>query len=493
MGDVATARIIAFLAVFIVASLVAMVLFYFSQQSQAVVRKRAQEAADAQVPAAHDGNGTGDDGVTAALLREMETMAIPSAKRAKLAAALSTVVDRHVEAKVNTVKAELTQKFDQVVQEKTNEAKAARQKYQETLMQKEQTESVMRSMAEGLVVVNSAGEVVFLNPAAEKILGVKQQEKLGRSLSEGMNDEQLVSLVKGAASGKDLEIELNARQDQTKRIVRSSNAVIEDENGRTIGMVSILTDVTKQRELDRLKSEFVSGVTHELRTPLVAIQHSLGVMLDQAAGELSDPQKNFLTIAQRNLGRLSGMINDLLDLAKLEAKKMELKAEQGTIAPVVEHACEALDAWAKSKSITLERKIPEDLPELSLDAPRIEQVLNNLIGNSIKFTPKDGRVTVEASVSADGSTLDVSVSDTGAGIAQADIPKLFKKFQQVGTRRPGDLNGTGLGLAISKEIVELHGGTIRAEGAEGEGARFVFRLPLAGTPAAGERSGGTAT
>jgi signal transduction histidine kinase len=323
-----------------------------------------------------------------------------------------------------------------------------------------------------------------MNPSAEKLLGVKQQDKLGQSLADGLGDEQLVSLVKG--NGREsLEVELNAKQDQTKRVVRSSNAVVEDENGRTIGMVSVLTDVTKQRELDRLKSEFVSGVTHELRTPLVAIQHSLGVMLDQAAGEINDSQRNFLTIAQRNLGRLSLMINDLLDLAKLEAGKMDLKKETASIAPVIDHTCETLESWAKSKGITIEKRLPEQVPDLPIDPGRIEQVLNNLVGNAIKFTPKDGRIIIEVVVSEDRSTLDVSVTDTGAGIAEEDLPKLFKKFQQVGqigSRRPGDLGGTGLGLAISKEIVELHGGAIRAEPAPpGHGARFVFRLPLADT------------
>jgi PAS domain S-box-containing protein len=482
-GGMEMGRVIVFASVMVIAPVIGMVLYHFSQQSQAV--KRQQDAKREEQVAATVGatNGAGEDGLMGRLLREMESNRVPPAQRQRLAAALSDVVNSHVEQQLLQTKQELSQQYDKVVQEKSVEIKTIKQKQQETMFQKEQTESVIRSMAEGLVVVNGAGEVVFLNPAAEKLLGVKQQEKLGQTLDDGLGEESLVSLVKGQGkSNESLEIELNARQDQTKRVVRSSNAVIEDENGRTVGMVSVLTDVTKQRELDRLKSDFVSSVTHELRTPLVAIQHSLGVMLDGASGDVTEQQRNFLQIAQRNLGRLSGMINDLLDLAKLEAGRMDLKREPAALAPVVDHAVETLEAWAKSKSVRIETRIPEDLPQLSLDPGRIEQVLNNLIGNAVKFTPKDGIVTIEATLSADQSTLDVGVSDTGVGIADEDLPKLFKKFQQVGTRRPGDLSGTGLGLAISKEIVELHGGAIRAErGPDGKGARFVFRLPLADT------------
>ena len=482
-----TAKVMAFLICIVVAQAIAMVLFHISQQSAAAKRKAEQAQPTSQQPAvAGDGNGS----LTPELLREMEALGVPLAQRQRLAASLSAVVTQRMESKITEVKQELTQKYERIVEEKAKETTTVKQKYQETLAQKEQTESVMRSMAEGLVVVNQKGEVVFLNPAAEKLLGVKKQEKLGKSLSDGLNDEQLISLVKGN-KGEDREVELSAKQDQTKRVVRSSNAVIEDENGQTVGMVSVLTDVTKQRELDRMKSEFVSGVTHELRTPLVAIQHSLGVMMDQtAAGQLSEAQKNFLAIAQRNVGRLGGMINDLLDLAKLEAHRMELKREPTAVQGVVTHACETLDAWAKSKGIKLHAKIADELPEATIDGSRVEQVLNNLIGNAIKFTPKDGQVTVEAMRSSETGCVRITVKDTGMGIAKEDLPKLFKKFQQVGSRRPGDLNGTGLGLAISKEIVELHGGKIWVESESGQGSRFMFDLPIE-APSKPTTAGGT--
>jgi len=244
-------------------------------------------------------------------------------------------------------------------------------------------------------------------------------------------------------------------------------------------MVSVLTDVTKQRELDRLKSDFVSNVTHELRTPIVAIQHSLGVMLNQVAGAISEPQKNFLTIAQRNLDRLGSMINDLLDLAKLEAHKMELKREQTSIRPIIQRVCETLEAWAKSKVIRLEQRLPDQLPELFIDSMKIEQVLNNLIGNAIKFTPKNGAVTVEVQLGKDGK-VEISVVDTGVGITLSDQSRVFDRFYRGEHPLVLATPGTGLGLSIVKELVEMHKGRIwvQSTGVPGEGSTFSFTLPV---------------
>ncbi|MBI4323235.1 MAG: PAS domain S-box protein [Candidatus Omnitrophica bacterium] len=459
-------------AVVVVAFTVAMILSYISQQNRPLGYLRRGERPE---PA---GESPADEPLPPAVLQEMEHARLSASQRQRLSAVLSGLVSQQVAAKVSAVKHEL----NRVVEEKTREAMVVKQKYHDTLAHKEQTEAVLRSMAEGLVVVNQQGEVVFLNPAAEKLLGVDKQEKLGKPLNEGLQDEQLLSFVKQpSADGREKEIELDSKQAQSKRVLRSSNAVIEDEHGKTVGMVSVLTDVTKQRELDRLKSDFVSGVTHELRTPLVAMKHSLAVMGEASAGELSETQKNFLSITQRNLDRLNAMINDLLDLAKLEAKKVELRREPTAIQAVIQRTCETLRAWATSKGVRLTAQTPEALPALSLDPARIEQVLTNLIGNAVKFTPPDGSITVEAKLAEGGGEVEVSVTDTGQGIAKEDLPKLFQKFQQLqaGARRAGEAKGTGLGLAITKEIVELHGGRIWVESEQGKGSRFAFSLPVA--------------
>ncbi|MBN1912964.1 MAG: PAS domain-containing sensor histidine kinase, partial [Candidatus Omnitrophica bacterium] len=261
-------------------------------------------------------------------------------------------------------------------------------------------------------------------------------------------------------------------------VLRASSAVIENENGKTIGMVSVLSDITKQKELDRLKSSFISHVSHELRTPLVAIEQSISLILSKTAGPISRDQEEFLSISQRNLKRLSHLIDDLLDLSKLEAGRMDLKREPLMITKLIDDCVESLRLWANSKSIDIRVESKGDLPAVSADAEKIYQVLNNLLGNAIKFTPSGGYVSIEPALKKEQGVIEVSVSDNGIGIPEEALAKIFDKFYQVGDRIATDLSGTGIGLAIAKEIVELHGGTIRAESRKGEGAKFIFALPV---------------
>ena len=327
------------------------------------------------------------------------------------------------------------------------------------------------------------GEVVMMNHAAERLLGVKQQARIGKPLMENLSDEQLVSMAHNTEQGE-REIIVSANQDTTKKVLRASNAVVTDENGNTVGMVAVLSDVTKQRELDEMKSDFLSKVSHELRTPLIAMSHALSILIDQVAGPMSEEQQKFLEISQRNLDRLALLINDLLDLSKLEAKKMELRLAPMAVAGVIDSVILSLDAWAKSKQVMLATKIAQGLPEVPADAARVAQVITNLLGNAVKFTPANGTITVSADLTNDRNFIRVCVEDSGTGIAKEDLPKLFNKFQQVGERSASDVSGTGLGLAISKEIVELHHGKIWAESEAQQGARFIFTIPLAaGLPA----------
>ncbi|MFA5356654.1 MAG: ATP-binding protein, partial [Candidatus Omnitrophota bacterium] len=344
--------------------------------------------------------------------------------------------------------------------------------------EKRETEAVIRSIAEGLVVVDAQGKVVMMNPAAEKLLGISTQEKSGKELMAGLGDEQLVSLVKAVPGKADKEIELASRQDETRKVLRASTAVVENENGQTVGMVSVLSDITKQKELDRLKSDFILHASHELRTPLVTIDKSISLLLSKEAGELSSTQQEFLSIAARNLKRLSALINDLLDLSKLEQKNMGLHKEAASIEDLITECLDTVHAWADSKKILFKKNIEEGLPKPVIDALRIKQVLVNLLGNAIKFTPESGKIIVEAKVSAGGNTIMLSVEDTGIGISPESLPRVFDKFYQSGERAPSDISGTGIGLSIAKEIVELHGGAIWAESEHGKGARFVFTLPL---------------
>ena len=390
--------------------------------------------------------------------------------------AVSRVVGKELDKRVKDKEQEVTHKYERVLQEKTQNEEIALKKYKKVLVEKKSTDAVIRSIAEGLVVVDSEGKVVMMNPAAEKLLGVEKQDKVGHPITENLKSEQLVSLAQGTPEQEGKEIELRSSQEETKKILRASSAVIENEHGHTVGMVSVLSDITKQKELDRLKANFIASISHELRTPLIAIDKSVTLLLSKETGSLSEPQEQFLSIAARNLKRLTTLINDLLDMSKLEAKRMKLDRQPTVLLQLIDETLETFSNWAKSKSVKINKVVEGNIPEVIVDPGRIIQVLNNLIGNALKFTPSGGDVTIEATLDSD--SVKVSVEDTGVGIPTQDLSKIFDKFYQSSERAPSDVSGTGLGLSICKEIVKIHGGKIWAESEKGKGARFNFTLPL---------------
>jgi PAS domain S-box-containing protein len=402
---------------------------------------------------------------------------VDASQAREISARLANLLNKELEKLTELKDKELSQKLEAIIDEKTKSEDVAWRKYNKVLSDKKKTEAVIRSIAEGLVVVDPQGKVIMMNPAAERLLGVSKKNKIGKPIAEDIRQEQLLSLVKGSGEKEDTEIELISQQD-TKKTLRASSAVVENEYGQTVGMVSVLSDITKQKEVDQLKANFVANVSHELRTPLVAIDKAISLLFTKTAGEISPTQEEFLSMAQRNLKRLTLLVNDLLDLSKLEAKKMDIKLEPISIESLVREAVEGMNAWAKTKSLNIEIKIQEGLPQVNLDPNRIIQVLNNIIGNAIKFTPDKGNITIEANLHKEGNKIELSVADNGIGIAKEDLPKIFDKFYQTGERVATDINGTGIGLTIVKEIVELHGGKIWAESEKGSGAKFIFTLPL---------------
>lgn len=420
----------------------------------------------------------GEGSLKKLIAEEINAVVGPEVQSPELVERLSAILKQEVNKRTKKDVQEVAKKYERIIEEKVRNEEIAWKKYNKVLSEKRQTESVIRSVAEGLVVVDAQGKVIMINPAAEKILGVSKKDKVSRPIVENLNKEQLVSLVKETPGVEGKEIELASSDDDTKRIIRASSAVIENEDGKTVGMVSVLSDITKQKELDRLKSEFLSSVSHELRTPLVSMEKSIGLLLSKSAGALSAEQEEFLSITERNLKRLTRLINDLLDLSKLEAAKVTLKRELVSLEGIIQEAVEGLSQWAKAKSLNIELNIQEGLPRVSLDPDRIVQVLVNLIGNAIKFTPAGGTITIDARLAEQNSAIIVSVQDSGIGIPQEQLTKVFDKFYQVGERIATDIHGTGIGLSIAKEIVELHDGRIWAESQQGSGAKFSFTLPL---------------
>lgn len=233
--------------------------------------------------------------------------------------------------------------------------------------------------------------------------------------------------------------------------------------------------MTKQMELADMKSNFVSNVSHELRTPLKAIRESISIVLDESAGHVNDEQKKFLTVSKRNVDRLARLINDVLDFQKLDAGKTTLNVRNNNMNEVVKEVYELMIPLAKEKGLSLTMKLDSQLPDIKFDKDKIIQVLSNIVNNAVKFTEK-GAVIIATNVK--GDALHVSVQDTGPGIAEEDLLKIFNRFEQASGTKDKKTGGAGLGLAISKDLIRLHKGKIWAESEPGKGAAIRFLLPI---------------
>lgn len=230
------------------------------------------------------------------------------------------------------------------------------------------------------------------------------------------------------------------------------------------------------KKLSQVKSDFVSTVSHELRTPLTTMKEFTSIVLDGLSGPLTDSQKEYLEIIKSNIGRLSRLIDNLLDISKIEAGKIELKKTLVDIVGLAGAAVYSLMPEAAKKHIELKTSFSAAAVNIYADPDKITQVITNLINNAIKFTPDNGKIAVE--IEAAEKEIECRVIDTGSGIAPEDMDKLFTKFQQLNRASASGAKGTGLGLAISKELIQMHDGKIWAESKPEQGSKFVFTLPI---------------
>ncbi len=277
--------------------------------------------------------------------------------------------------------------------------------------------------------------------------------------------------------------DLKKSQEHLKNWAGTLEAKVEERTKELSGVheatLNILEDLTEAKKIAedalRIKTDFTSTVSHELRTPLTAIKEGIGIVLDGTAGDINAEQKDFLNLAKRNVDRLTRLINDVLDLQKIEAGRMVFDLSENDINEVVREVRRSMLTLVEKKGLDFVLNLEENLPKAKFDRDKIVQVLVNLVNNAIKFTEKGG---ITITTGQGNNVIQVSVRDTGLGIEEKNIPKLFQQFEQLekgGNRRTG---GTGLGLAISKEIIQRHSGKIWAESEIGKGTRFYFVLPI---------------
>jgi signal transduction histidine kinase len=257
--------------------------------------------------------------------------------------------------------------------------------------------------------------------------------------------------------------------------VRLFSTPMRGADGKILGRIATSLDLNREREVDRLKMEFLSTISHELRTPLTSIKGSLGLIRGGAAGAPSAEMRELLDIALTNADRLIALINDILDIFQLERGQMRMRLTPMSLPKSVERALASVATQAEMRQVKLEAVLPDSLPSVRGDARRVEQVLVNLLGNAIKFSPEQSRVIVSAQVL--GERVEVSVQDFGRGMSQDFKARLFTTFEHAQGALTRESQGAGLGLAICRRIVEAHGGEIRVESEEGKGSTFYLTLP----------------
>jgi len=280
-----------------------------------------------------------------------------------------------------------------------------------------------------------------------------------RFISKPWNAEELKEIIRKAIKHYDLVLENQRLFEESK----TRNIELQQLNNQLMAMFE------KQKE-------FNSTVSHELRTPLASMKMALDIILSGSAGPLTADQTDFLTRAKNNVDRLNRLINDVLDLSKLESSNLKLKIESNDLNEIIKDTTETQKLVAQKKGLGFNADLDAAIPKIPCDKDKLHQVITNLVSNAIKFTPQ-GEITVSTKLFKEANHVEVRVKDTGPGIAEEDLPRLFQKFQQLEAKEKR-VDGTGLGLAICKEIIKNHGGKIWAESKLGEGSQFCFNLPV---------------
>ena len=358
------------------------------------------------------------------------------------------------------------------------EAERLRQEAERTLQdvarEKGRLMTVIECMADGVLLTDHQGRIALLNPAATRLLGIREREEvIGKPLWEVVEAKQLREAIEEALNSGTSKV-ISQEIKRSDLWIRAHTASVKDLEGHNMGTVTVLEDLSHLLELEKMRNEFIGMVSHELRAPLSAIEQMINVVLMKE--DLGEKERNFLSRAKERLRGLVDFINKLLEVSRIEAGMAIQRREPLDLKEVVQKAVDLFSGEALNKGLTFSVELPQDpLPLILGDPQGLEGVFVNLISNAIKYTPPGGKITV--SLTQEGDYLKVSVSDTGVGIPKEDLPRIFDKFYRVRTKETRQVIGTGLGLAIVKGIVEAHLGKIEVKSELGKGSVFTVYLP----------------
>lgn len=346
------------------------------------------------------------------------------------------------------------------------------------LVAQQTTEAAIDSLYDPVIITDARGAVTKLNPAAEEIFGPERDNR-GKPVGEITHDSRIALAVSETLSsqqpvtGEGAASVLPLIVDGSEHAFRLRTTPMRGDEGRLLGAVALLEDITHLREIDRIKSDFIATASHELRTPLTSVQMSVHLLLEGAAGTLTEKQREVLEACRDDCSRLEKLMRDLLDLSKIEAGEAAPFLSPTSARELVLTVAESFRSQVEPKGITLRVDVPPELPDVLADRAQIERVVSNLVGNALRHIESDG--TIHLSAVQRAGQVAISVADTGHGIPPEYLPRIFDKFVRVPNAPSG---GAGLGLAISKSIVEAHGGQIVVQSTVGHGTTFTFTLQV---------------
>jgi two-component system phosphate regulon sensor histidine kinase PhoR len=350
--------------------------------------------------------------------------------------------------------------------------------------EKSKIKTIINCMGDGVLVCDRDSCIVLSNPAASRMLKAPETCLLGNYLNQCNLPQDLSRTIEESLQTKDrgyssVSQELSVGE-PGEIFLRAHTAPVRNDLGETMGSVTVLQDISHLKELDKMKSEFIAMVTHELRAPIAVVEQQLTVILNKMAGEVTEKQEQLLSRAKQRTRGLLDLIRDLLDLSKIEAGKMVQYKEPLSLQEVIQRAVDLMKSDAENKKIDLQFSSPPKISLIQADRNSLEGIFTNLISNAIKYTPEGGRVWVR--LDEESGFVRADVSDTGIGIKKEDLPRIFDKFYRVKTKETSRIVGTGLGLSIVKSIVDAHLGSITVKSQEGEGTTFTVAFPKESNP-----------
>jgi len=343
-------------------------------------------------------------------------------------------------------------------------------------LEKSRLKTIIEQMANGVMVTNRNLEVVLHNPALMRLMEIPEEIESPAPIGKIIHKESLIDTLKQILSGESPEEESVSQEINVgANVLRAISAPALGPNKAVAGTVTVLEDITAFKQLDEMKSDFVNMVAHELRSPLVSIRQLNSVLLEGLVGPLEEKQQDFVKRGMNKIDSLLELINDLLDVAKIEAGKYVQHQVPTDIGRIIEETVALMEPRAKEQGITLTHSY-HDLKLVQADPKNIEEIFNNLVSNAINYSPEGGRVKITARGLAE--YMEVKVEDTGVGIPPEELPKIFDKFYRVKHPKTRQVIGTGLGLAIVRGVIEAHHGTIDVESIPDKGTTFRILLPV---------------